>query len=212
MPRSTASESVIEGSDDFQKFVRSYIALKAAFTRVENQNIRLVEYAPTVASATTLDQLQKALSKLEDQYVKLESIKDNIIDECDSDDQLEKLKLEDYSDHLGERYEANRSLLLDAIKVVGAKPQERIVENRNPNGNSTGGCKLVVNKSLKPFNLLQSHDPTEFKNWCRLFRGYFRSSNLDLLEVPDQQFYFQACMEPGPVSYTHLTLPTNREV
>ena len=72
MPRSTASESVIEGSDDFQKFVRSYIALKATFTRVENQNIRLVEYAPTVASATTLDQLQKALSKLEDQYVKFE--------------------------------------------------------------------------------------------------------------------------------------------
>ena len=76
MPRSTASEDVIEGSDDFQKFVRSYTALKAAFTRVEDQNIRLVEYAPTVASATTLDQLQKALSKLENQYEKLDSIKD----------------------------------------------------------------------------------------------------------------------------------------
>ena len=79
MPRSTSNKSFVEGSDDFQKFVRSYIALKAAFTRVENQNKRLVEYAPTVASATTLDQLQKALTKLEDQYVKLESIKDNII-------------------------------------------------------------------------------------------------------------------------------------
>ena len=98
---------------------------------------------------------------------------------------------------MGERYEANRSLLLDAIKVVGTKPRERVTENRNPNGNGVVGRKMVVNKSLKPFNLLQTHNPTEFKNWCRLFKGYYRSSNLDLLEVPDQQLYFQACMEPS---------------
>ena len=50
---------------------------------------------------------------------------------------------------------------------------------------------------LKYITLLQTHNPTEFKNWCRLFKGYYRSSNLDLLEVPDQQLYFQACMEPS---------------
>ena len=67
-----------------------------------------------------------------------------------------------------------------------------------PAGGAGGGGprKLAVNKSLKPFTLLATHNPTEFKCWGRQFRGYYRSSNMDLLEVSDQQLYFQSCVEP----------------
>ena len=107
-----------------------------------------------------------------------------------------------YADQALERFEANRSLLLDAIKATGVSPRAPI--NVNPaaapaggggaaaggGGGAGGGAKkLAVNKSLKPFTLLASHNPTEFKGWGRQFKGYYRSSNMELLEIPDQQLY-----------------------
>ena len=158
--------------------------------------------------------LEKGLDKLSEQHDKIAEVIEEIQDHIEDEAALEELNLETYLDEALDRFEANRSLLLDAIKAAGVPPRQPINAPAaggagGGGGRGAGARKLAVNKSLKPFTLLTTHNPTEFNGWGRQFRGYCRSSNMELLEVPDQQLYLQSCIEPQiSVSYTHLTLPT----
>ena len=176
---------------EYEKLRRSLTGFKAAFTRIEGVNERLVEYAPAVASPQTVSELEKALSKIETQYDRLNQCVDELSALSIDDDELEDYR--GFQAKVCDRYEKNRSLILDAIKVVGVPAREPIQTARGTGG---GAGRLNINKSLKPFTLLATHNPTEFKNWARQFKAYYRSSNMDVLEVPDQQIYLQSCIEP----------------
>ena len=180
--------------------VRRLTAFKAHFTRIERANKRLVDYAPTVATPATVSALEKGLDKLSEQHDKIAEVVEELQDHIEDVDALEELDLETYLDEALERFEANRSLLLDAIKAAGVPPRQPITApaagGAGGGGGAGGARKLAVNKSLKPFTLLTTHNPTEFKGWGRQFRGYYRSSNMELLEIPDQQLYLQSCIKP----------------
>ena len=182
----------------YKKTRNSYIAYKAAFTRIEGINERLIEYAPAVATPQTVLELEKALTKIEDQYNKVQKCSEDLIQIEDDDDEI--VEIHKYLDKIGDRYEKNRAIILDTIKVVDVPRRESVTTTRGTpaTGAAGGGAtpKLNVNKSLKPFTLLATHNPTEFKNWGRQFKAYYRSSHMETLEVPDQQIYLQSCLEP----------------
>ena len=181
--------------DEVKAMIRSFIGLKGAFTRLRKSNERLVDYAPTVPNASTRDSLQKALDRLEVQYEKLNDAMAEL-HRIASAKQVEELELEEYADKLSEAYEGNRAYILDAINTIGTPAREALNQNRAQGAAGGQAKKLAINKSLKPFTLSPSHTPIEFKNWARQFKGYYRSSNLDTLELPDQQLYLQSCIEP----------------
>ena len=157
-----------------------------------------MDYAPTVPTAATTVSLELGLEKLREQYDKICECMEEIQDNCEDEDVLESFELEEFGNKLMERFEANRSILLDCINALGIAARQPVIAGGavGGGGGGGGGKKLAVNKSLKPFTLLASHNPTEFKCWVRQFRGYYRSSNMELLEVPDQQLYLQSCVEP----------------
>ena len=72
--------------------------------------------------------------------------------------------------------------------------------------------KLNINKSLKPEPLLATHNPTEFKQWARQFKAYYRSSNMEILEIPDQQIYLQSCVEAKLFSRIYTKVGDNTPI
>ena len=99
--------------EQFKKLKKSFTGYKAAFTRVEGVNERLVEYAPTVATAQTTSELEKALKKIEEQYDKLQDCSEELMEVGDDDDELKEIN--QFLDRASNRYERNRSLILDMI-------------------------------------------------------------------------------------------------
>ena len=186
----------MSAQDELDKTLRSLAAFKAHFTRIEGANERLVEYAPAVASSHTLGEITKGLDRLEKQYDKLSDCADKVVELTDNEDTLKDLRR--YLDKANECYEKNRSALLDMIKQIDVPLREPATVAGRAAGGAGGGApgKLNVNKSLKPFTLLTTHNPSEFVNWCRQFKAYYRSSNMEVLEYPDQQIYLQSCIEP----------------
>ena len=89
---------------------------------MEHANQRLVEYAPTVRTPATAQALQRGLDKLVEQYDKIAECIEEITDGCEDEDALEELDLETYAEAAMTRFEANRSLLLDAIATAGVPP------------------------------------------------------------------------------------------
>ena len=83
------------------------------------------------------------------------------------------------------------------IKQLNIPLREHVMVARHAAGGAEGGAdgKLNVNKSLKPFVLLATHNPSEITNWSHQFKAYFRSSNIAVLEKHDQQIYLQSCVE-----------------
>ena len=93
-------------------------------------------------------------------------------------------------DPITRQYMDNRELVLEALAALTANPNTAAAPA--PAGAGGGAARLNVNKSLKPFTLLPTHNPTEFKHWQKLYRAYYRTSNMELLEHEDQQVYIQA--------------------
>ena len=130
------------------------------------------------------------------------------MDDYDNQDYVDDL--ERYLDALNDRFEKNRSDMLDAIKAMDVTPREDITSARGcqrgdrPAGGNT--VKLNINKSLKPETLLATHNLTEFKQWARQFKAYYRSSNMEILEIPDQQIYLQSCVEAKLFSRIYICL------
>ena len=172
---------------------------KAHFTRTVNANKRLVDFAPTVPTQSTVESLQKGLQKLDEQYEKLTQVILELQDTCTEEGHEE---YETYLDELLGRYEENKFNILDAIKATGLQPREPLTRatrrsrrTGSPDDDNTD-VKLHLNKSLKPFSLLSTHNPTEFRSWVKQFRAYWRTSNMESLEVADQQIYLENCVEP----------------
>ena len=90
------------------------------------------------------------------------------------------------------QFDKNREKVLEALSLVAVTP----VGTAQGGGGGGGGARLNVNKSLKPFTLLPTHSPTEYKHWAKLFRAYFRTSHMDTIEAEDQQVYVQSCVDP----------------
>ena len=66
---------------------------------------------------------------------------------------------------------------------------------------ASGGARgdtpcLTINKSLKPFKLLPTLSPTDFRHWKQLYKAYFRISHMEVLDPEDQQVYVQSCVDP----------------
>ena len=186
-----------------KKTLRSLSAYKGHFTRTLRSCERLANFTPTAPTLATAQNLQASLDKLEDIFEKLHECVIEVQQECDDDDYLETLELDEYLANTQEKYGTTKELLLTAINDAGVRPRQPLAQNtrRTSDGNASGAGdahkKLNVNKSLKPFTLLPSHNPTEFKSWARLFKGFYRSSNLELLEKADQQLYLQSCLDPN---------------
>ena len=68
------STSGMDKDDPKEILEHSLRAYKAHFTRVVNLSKRLVDFAPTVKTASMAESLQKGLQKLDEQYDKVTNI------------------------------------------------------------------------------------------------------------------------------------------
>ena len=106
---------------DVRQLERALRGYKAHFTRTVNANKRLVDFAPTVPTQSTVESLQKGLQKLDEQYEKLTQVILELQDSCTEEEHEEYAT---YLDELLERYEENKFNILDAIKATGLQPRE----------------------------------------------------------------------------------------
>ena len=156
-PSHGQSTSGTDKDDPKEILERSLRAYKAHFTRVVNSSKRLVDFAPTVKTASTAESLQRGLQKLDDQYDKVIKVIEQLQAVSEADD-LEEY--EAYLEELVERYDESKFNLLDAIKQIGVAPREaptRAARARRASGGSSNQSperRLSINKSLKPFVLL----------------------------------------------------------
>ena len=76
-------------------------------------------------------------------------------------------------------------------------------------GQGGGGKKdpPKPNTTLKPDKLTLENSPVEYKHWSKRFRAFYRTSQLEKLNVMDQREYFNECLDASLAGIMEVKAP-----
>ena len=186
--------------DDLRRSLGGY---KAHLTRTCDSNEHLIDLAATIGPIAT-DGLHNGLVLLDERVAKCDAQIDLMLSVCAPKDfeAVEALREPIYK-----QYNKNRREILECLAQVAQDFAAGAVAGAGAGGAAGGGAapaRLTINKSLKPFTLLPSHTPADFRHWKKLYKAYFRTSHMEVLDPEDQQVYLQSCVDPSVWGRIHM--------
>ena len=185
-----------ENNDDavqaeIQRLTRSKRGYKAAFTRSANAMDSLINASSSNGnldrSKSTQEAIARERERLESRYEKLQNVQTRIYRLNTAEDQDDVYTK--HIDEIADRYQ-------NIIEELGALMIELLPQQSN-NGTQQAHGNVRPVAALQPsFQLSFDNSPTEKAHWIEQFRSYYEASNLNQLEIPEQQAFLRQGVHP----------------
>ena len=166
-------------------------ALKGHVTR----RLKAADAAMTMASRASpsselMGMLRDHVRKIQEEYNKLY---DNLRERQNLSNEEDFAGYEAEIDEENSRCEAMENHLYGLLAKI-----EEILRPPMPRAGAAGGqqprnCKVAT--ELRPEKLAKDGTPVELSNWIKAFSAYYNASHMELLDIPEQQAYFTACLD-----------------
>lgn len=169
-------------------------AHKGHITRVSNAlNAIIADTTPAnVTSKNTANRLIQYLKQLEDQQAKLDDIYVKLI-------VLNPVNEGVYSKAIDDINKETEKVISATVTLLGLIPDgdADLPADASQGGPRTAASAAKANLALKPTELSLQCPPIQLPRWLQQFESFWRTSNLNVLSIQDQQAYFLQYMDAG---------------
>ena len=167
---------------------------KGHITRVSNAlNAIIAGTNPlNVTSKNTANRLIQYLKQLEEQNAKLDDVYVKLIALNPVNEGVYLKAIED----VGKETEV---VITETINLLGQIPDgdADLPADAGQGGPRTAASAAKANLALKPTELSLQCPPIQLPRWLQQFESFWRTSNLNVLSIQDQQAYFLQYMDAG---------------
>lgn len=160
---------------------------KSNITRILNSSDVLIHLRADISLVT---RLEEAIASIETALEKFKRTSYQLI-ELDPD------SFDTYDDNLSTEFQRCDQAKRDIFDFILQCRQANIAPQapaHQPPAPAAGRIKTY--DALKPFTLTRDHTPAELRNWILQFKAFYSTSQMDQLNIEDQQAFLRICVEP----------------